>query len=157
MSKSGSHFFAAAAILLSASSLPAVAQQARDSAAPPQLEKLEEVTPPKRSLARDMRDAASATAAPAKPAASGTQITQTREQGVVTEVQVKSGAGTYYLKPNTQPGTAVPGDAQSNTTRPAQWQIMQFDLKRQQDKKTAATQAASVPPPPDTPAAPAKK
>jgi len=136
MSKSGLLLIAA----LSATCLPALAQPVRDGAAPPQLEKLEEVTAPKSS--------APAAAQPA-PSAIRPQITETREQGVVTEVQVKTGNNTYYVKPNVQAGNTMPGDAQGITTRPAQWQVLQFDWKREHDKKTATTNATVVPVPPE--------
>ena len=77
---------------------------------------------------------------------SETQITQKREQGRVTSVKVHSGKNTYYAKPNTPAGSALPGDAQSDATRGAQWQVKEFDMKRQQDQKRS--EAASVPVPP---------
>jgi hypothetical protein len=138
-------FFASGCIAL-ASCLPAVAQQAADQSAPPKLEKLEEIVTPA---------AGRSTAGGKQQQDDKQEITQTRERGGrVTEVKVKNGTtGTYYLKPNTPVGSAVPGDAQSDTTRPAQWRIFEFDWKRQQDKKAAAEQAA-VPAPPE--AAPKK-
>jgi hypothetical protein len=140
MWKSGFTLIAAMPLTFAASVLPVFAQS--DSAAPPKLEKLEEIKPAPR-----------APIAVRPPASSGPQITQTREQGVVTEVQVKSGNNTYYVKPNA-PGTNAQSDA---ATRPAQWQIMQFDLKRSEERKTTAAEAASVPAPPETQSAPAKK
>jgi hypothetical protein len=124
--------------------LPVAAQQADQNAAPPKLEKLEEGAAPAVTI---------------RGSESGQKMIQKREQGRVTEVKVKSGNSTYYLKPNVPAGSAVPGDAQSDTTRPAQWKVLEFDLQREQDKKEAAAKATSVPPPPDAQAkeAPAKK
>jgi hypothetical protein len=130
-------------LLLLGAALPAFAQQAAGAAnPPPRLEKLEEGEAP---------------AVTVRPPGSERQITQKREQGRVTEVKVKSGNSTYYLKPNVPAGSATPGDAQSDTTRPAQWRVLEFDWKREEDKKAAAAQAAKAPaPPPAATAAPVR-
>jgi hypothetical protein len=125
-----------------ASCLPAGAQQAAETPAPPKLEKLEEGNAPAVTI---------------RGSTDEQKITQKREQGRVTEVKVKTGNSTYYLKPNVPAGSATPGDAQSDTTRPAQWQVLEFDWKREQDKKAAAAQAATVPAPPEAQTNPAKK
>lgn len=122
---------------LLAAGTPAAAQQA---SAPAKLEKLEEVDAPPVTIRGGSRGA------------NERQITQKREQGRVTEVKVKSGNNTYYLKPNPPAGTASPGDARSDMTRPAQWKVMEFDWNNEQEKKTAQAKAATVPPPPAPPA-----
>lgn len=94
-----------------AAPLPASAQQSATAPPPPQLEKLEE------------GDAAAITIR--KPG-SEKKITEKREQGKVKEVKVQSGKSTYYLKPNDPAGSALPGDAESNATRAAQWQVLEF-------------------------------
>lgn len=114
-------------------SLPAGAQtQASASDAPPQLEKLEEGQAP------------AVTIRGSKPQ---TQITEKREQGKVTSVKVTTGGSTYYLKPNEPAGSALPGDGQSDTTRGAQWKVMEFDLGRHPDAQQTGQAADTVPPP----------
>lgn len=69
--------------------------------------------------------------------------------GRVTEIEVSSGGSTYYLKPNTQAGSAIYGDGESTALRAPQWQIGVFDFRRSQEEKAAqAAAAASTPPPP---------
>lgn len=113
-----------AAICFAAQLLPAHAQApAKDVPPPPKLEKLEEGEQPAVTIA---------------PPASGNKITEKRQQGKVTEVKVKSGKSTYYLKPNEPAGSAAPGDVQSDQTRAAQWPIMEFDLGIKKAKKKEA-------------------
>lgn len=83
------------------------------------------------------------------------KVTEKRAPGgKVTEVKVTSGKNTYYLKPNDPAGSAVAGDTQADTSRPAQWRVMEFDVVPTQEAKEAeAAQAPAVPPP----AVPAKK
>lgn len=125
-------------------SVAASAQQpASRVPAPPKLEKLEEVEAPAVTI---------------RGADSARDISQKREQGKVTAVKVKSGDSTYYLKPNTPAGSALPGDAQSDTMRAAQWQVLEFDWSRDAERaRQQAAQSAAVPPPPAVSAAPAKK
>lgn len=81
----------------------------------------------------------------AKPAQKNS-IEEHKEQGRVTEVKVTSGPSTYYLKPNNQQESGIPG---RNVSGP-QWRIMEFGGK----KKTVAEDepdAAPVPPPPSLP------
>ena len=81
------------------------------------------------------------------------KITEKREQGKVTEVKVQTGKSTYYLKPNDAAG-ALPGDAQSNENRGAQWSVHEFDLGR---KKKGVKQAADIPAEPVPPVPPSAK
>ena len=101
---------------------------------PPKLEKIEDAGDPSITVT-------------AKPD-SERKITEKREQGRVTEVKVTGGGSTYYLKPNTPAGSAVPGDAVGSANRGPQWQVMEFDLGKK--KKTPGEQEAAddVPPPP---------
>jgi len=48
---------------------------------------------------------------------------------------VRSGGSTYYLKPNEQPGSTLPGDVESKSMRGSQWQVLEFDMKPQKDQK----------------------
>lgn len=134
-----------ACIAAYATSLPALAQQAAADAPPPRLEKLEEGDAPAITIG-----------APDKP---HSRTSETRAPGGrVTEIQVTSGNSTYYLRPNTQAGSAMPGDGESSYLRAPQWQIMTFDRSRSPEEKEAeAARAAAVPPPPALPAAPEKK
>lgn len=136
-------FLPVVCVIYGLASLPAAAQQPGQkeqnaSDAPPKLEKLEE------------GEAPAVTIRGSKPQ---TQITEKREQGRVTSVKVKSGNSTYYLKPNVPAGSALPGDAQSDSTRGAQWQIMEFDLGHQPDATQATGQPTDAAPPASAPAA----
>lgn len=120
---------AAAFIASYAMPLMAGAQQ------PPQLEKLEEGEPPAVTIRKpEQRNKIQEKRAPG---------------GKVTEVKATSGGSTYVVKPNDPAGSALPGDTQSNTTRPAQWEVKDFDLGRPSDRKEAveAATADTVPPP----------
>lgn len=113
----------------------AVAQEpAKKTTQPSKMEKLEDGEQPTITI-------------PAKPD-SERKITQKKQQGKVTEVKVKSGKSTYYLKPNDPAGSALRGDAQSNEIRGAQWEVKQFDLGRKKEVKTSeASDKAPVLPP----------
>lgn len=114
------------------------------SSAPPKLERIEE---------------GSDTPITVTPKAkSDKKVTEKKEQGKVTEVQVQSGKSHYVLKPNTPPGSALPGDAMAAKVRAPQWQVMEFDIgnkkkQKEKDEEAAAAVAAgsAPPPPPPTP------
>lgn len=120
------------ALLLSLCAHVALAQS--PSAAPPKLEKIEEIAD----------DAITVTAKPAPER----QITEKREGGRVVEVKVKSGPSTYTVRPNNTTGTALPGDAMSGNSRGPQWTVMEFDLgkKKKKTEEESATDAATPPP-----------
>lgn len=122
--------------------LPASAQQA-DVPPPPTLENLEEGEPPAVTIRKPGEEK---------------QITEKRAPGGrVTEVKVSTGGSTYYLRPQDPPGSALPGDTQASPFRPAQWEVLEFDVIRSKEAQEAeAAQAATVPAPP-APAEPAKK
>ncbi len=120
-----------------------VAQQRAVAPAPPQLERLDEGEAP---------------ATPIRNPESNNRIVEKRERGQVTSIKVERGDSTYYLKPNTQVGSALHGDAQSSATRAPQWQILEFDWGGGDPEKArdAAARAATVEPPP-APLPPSKK
>ena len=126
--------------LVFAVSVPVFAQQRpfADAPPPPQLERLEE------------GDAPAVTIPGGGPAEKS--ITQKREQGRVTEVEVRTGRSTYVVKPLNPSGSALPGDTQSNTNRAAQFKVKEFDLSKPEDLKPQT--APQVLP---TPAAPPAK
>jgi Protein of unknown function (DUF2782) len=131
---------AAACIAAYAISLPAAAQQrGNDAPPPPQLENLEEGEEPAVTIR--------------KPEQERTTTTEKRGPGgKVTEVKVTTGGSTYYLRPNDQAGSTLPGEGQSNSARAAQWEVKTFDLIPQRDaQEAAAEQAAEVPAPPPAP------
>lgn len=109
----------------------AVAQQATPSSAPPKLERVDE------------GGDAPITVAP--PKAGGSKVTEKREGGRVTEVQVKSGPSTYTMKPNTPAGNAQAGDATASGLRAPQWQVMEFDLSKKKKTERDGTDEAAAP------------
>lgn len=113
-----------------AAALPAAAQKAVD-ATPPKLEKLEEGEAPAITIR--------------KPG-SERKVTEKRSQGKVKEVKVQTGGSTYYLKPNEPAGSALPGDAESNSVRAPQWQVLEFGQpKPTQEAKPPQTLAPAEP------------
>jgi hypothetical protein len=114
------------------------AQQATQNQAPPKLERVEP---------------GSDVPATNIPSRTRTQITETRNGGQVTEVEVNSSGSHYTMKPNNPPGNAVPGSVTGNSIRAPQWKVGEFDLsgKRKAANETGAntpTQADAPPPPP---------
>ncbi len=115
------------------------------SAAPPKLERIEEGSDTPITVT-------------AKPKADQ-KVTEKKEQGKVTEIEVQSGKSHYVMKPNTPAGSALPGDAMAAKVRAPQWQVMEFDIgnkkkQKEKDEEAAAAVAAgsAPPPPPPTPA-----
>ena len=79
------------------------------------------------------------------PRKEGTRITEKRDnRGQVTEVEVESGPSRYTLRPNSQVGTAQPGDALSSQRGPT-WMVREFDFGN--PKKQGATEEAVAPAP----------
>ncbi len=119
-----------------AASMPAFAQQPlADAPPPPRLERLEEGEAPAVTIPGGGQPERS--------------ITEKREQGRVTEVEVRTGRSTYVVKPLNPAGSALPGDTQSNTNRAAQFKVKEFDLSKPEDLKPQPQpqQAPAVPPP----------
>jgi hypothetical protein len=123
----------------------ASAQQNQPSQEPPKLERIEP---------------GSDEPATTIPDRSRTKITEKKQGGQVTEVEVQSGKSRYIMRPNVPAGNAQPGDAQSSAIRAPQWQVLEFDLTGKRGAGVPAGQgapaAADVPPPPPMPAQPAK-
>ncbi|MEC5217413.1 hypothetical protein RCH09_002371 [Actimicrobium sp. GrIS 1.19] len=119
---------------LVAAPLAALAQTAKD-APPPTLQKLDEGEAPAITIRKP------------EP---GNKTTETREQGVVTDVKVQTGKSSYHLIQNPGPGNAAPGDAQSSRVRAAQFNVHEFDLgrKKKGDKQAEDLNAGDLPPPP---------
>jgi hypothetical protein len=94
------------------------------------------------------------------PSRERTQIKETRDGGQVTEVEVNSSGSHYYMKPNTQPGNAVPGSVTGNQVRAPQWKVGEFDLsgkRKAADAGANAPTTADAPPPPPPPAGAGEK
>lgn len=133
---------------LLAAALPVIAddQAAKNLATPPILQKLDEGSDPGITISKPESD-------------NERKITEKREQGRVTEVKVKKGKNTYFVKPNTPLGSAMPGDAQAAGNRGAQWQVLEFDGALKTPPAPPAPPAAKdadkteAPPPPKAPAA----
>ena len=120
---------------------PPIVQAQASNVAPPTMQKLEEGETPAVTI---------------RTPKTRKKITEKREQGVVTEVQVQSGKSSYRLKQSAGAGNAAAGDAQSNTVRAAQFTIKEFDLGRKPAaEKKEDTSLQPAPPPPAAP--PSKK
>jgi hypothetical protein len=132
------------ALLLAAAAGPALAQQSTQPSTPQPPPKLERVEP------------GSDVPATTIPSRTRTQITEKRDGGQVTEVEVNSSGSHYYMKPNNPPGNAVPGSASGNSIRAPQWKVGEFDLsgKRKAANETGSNTPApaDAPPPPPMPA-----
>jgi hypothetical protein len=133
------HAFLAVAGAIAFIFVPAIAQ-AQSADMPPRLEQIDELTSP--APASTSAPAAS----PSKPG--GRKIIEKRERGEVTSIEVRGAERSYYIDPGEQPGTVIPGDAQSSTTRAPQWKIFEFDLKRPVEQSNSAAQPAPAAPPP---------
>jgi hypothetical protein len=81
------------------------------------------------------------------PSRRGTQITETKQHGQTTEVQVNAGGSRYTMRPNTPAGNAQPGDAESSAVRAPQWQVLEFDLNAKRKAAGAPAEAAPAPAP----------
>jgi hypothetical protein len=81
-----------------------------------------------------------------------TKITEKKQGGTVSEVEVQSSGSTYTMKPNQPAGNAQPGDANSSRIRPPEWKVLEFDLTKKRKSAAAvadeAAATADAPPPP---------
>ena len=109
----------------------------RPSDAPPKLETIEPSATPRPSI----------NVTP-KSARGGTKITEKKEGGRVTQVQVQTGPSTYTMKPNAPAGNAQPGDVQSGgSTRTPQWTVLEFGKGKKKPVAEAAAETTDAPPP----------
>src|SRR5450830_1052143 len=125
--------------LLVGALLPAAAvfAQQKPSDKPPQLETIEPGSDTPVTITPQTR--------------SSNKISQTKDGGRVTEVQVNAG-GSHYTMKGVRPGSVTDINDQSGASlRPPQWKVMEFDLSKK--KKTdpegaaAADGTANAPPP----------
>ncbi|MGV8893739.1 MAG: DUF2782 domain-containing protein [Burkholderiaceae bacterium] len=114
---------------IAACAMPLLASAQQPAPQPPVMENLEEGEPPAISIT---------------PPGTEKKITEKRQQGKVTEVEVKSGNSTYYLKPVDPAGSAMRGDGQSNEMRAAQWPVIEFDMGSKKKKAAEAAAAAAA-------------
>jgi type IV pilus biogenesis protein CpaD/CtpE len=88
------------------------------------------------------------------PSRQRTQISEKREGGQVSEVEVKSSGSHYYMAPNAnnQPGNAQPGTVTGSQVSAPKWKVGEFDLsgkrKAASETGTNAPTTADAPPPP---------
>ncbi len=91
----------------------------------PKLEKLEDSEPPSLKIGKPV-------------GAPKVTVTEVKDSVHGRESKVESGKSTYYVRPNEQVGSTLPGDTQSTTNRGAEWKVMEFDLgakkKKEEDK-----------------------
>lgn len=82
----------------------------------------------------------------------GAKVTETRDNGRTTEVQVTSGGSSYTMKANPPGAISQPGDSAGGTLRPPQWKVMEFNFgskkPKESDEQGASTPAEAPPPPP---------
>jgi hypothetical protein len=129
---------------LAVSASTAIAQQQQATSAPPPTGTQ---NPPGLQRIEPGSDVPSTTI----PARRGTEITETRANGVTSQVEVTTPGGShYYVKPNAQPGGPM------GATNPPQWKVGEFDLTGRRRATSDAGQnvptPADVPPPPPMPA-----
>ncbi len=62
------------------------------------------------------------------------KVTETRDDSGAREVKVETGLSTYYVRPNQQIGSSLPGDTQSTTNRGAEWKVLEFNLGEKKKK-----------------------
>jgi hypothetical protein len=118
--------------------------QKTPSSAPPQLERVEEGS-----------DTPITTVAPPQRGAKK-QVTERRDGGQVSEVQITSGKSSYTMKANPPTTISQPADPASGSLRPPQWKVMEFDLfskKKPKEGEEAEAATAVAPPPPPPPSA----
>lgn len=118
--------------------LSSAVQAQTPSAAPPKLDKIEDIDTPITVTNKNGKE---------RP------VSEKRDNsGRVTEVKVKSGSTSYTVKPpNTRTSTALPGDAAGQANRGPQWTVMEFDLGKKKTKQKDDEADDSAPPPPAPP------
>jgi hypothetical protein len=111
--------------------------QQTPSSAPPKMERVEEGSDTPITVTPQQRNAK--------------KITEKREGGRTTEVQVSTGKSSYTMKANPPGAVSQPGDTTGSTLRPPQWKVLEFDLFKKKQKERAEAEAAATaaaPPPP---------
>ncbi len=113
-----------------------VAAQTSDKPAPPppKMDKLEEGVDP------NLRGNSSNPVIKQEPER---KITERKVNGKVVEAKVKHGKSNYVLKPNEGHGNTMPGDAQSNQVRGAEWSVLEFGGDKKAKESSAATSSSS--------------
>ena len=109
------------------------AQQTAPAQTPPKLEQIQE---------------GSDTPVTITPQQRGKQkITEKRDGGRVTEVQVTTGKSSYTMKAPAPGSVNDQADLTGSKLRPPQWKVLEFDLngKKKRDAEAAAAAAAEVP------------
>lgn len=71
------------------------------------------------------------------------EIIEHRKQGRVTEVEVHTPSSSYTVRPNEQPGSALPGDVESNRNRAAQFTIKRFPAPKPKNEEEAEAQGGA--------------
>ena len=94
------------------------------------LEKLEDPEPPATKIEK-------------APTTTAPKVSQIRDDSGIKETKVETGVSTYYVRPNTQVGTAQAGDTQSTFNRGAEWKVMEFNLGEKKKKSDDAPPADS--------------
>ena len=104
--------------------------------AAPSLEKLEDIDFP----AEPGKSAKLGTSA--KAAKPDYKITEQQRKGRDSQFKVETPNTTYYLQRNKQAGTSTSGDTQSTESRPAQWQVMEFDIGKSRERKKSTSEGS---------------
>jgi hypothetical protein len=108
---------------------PLAHAQSKPASTPPKLEKIEEIPD------------SGVTIQKTEPKVNKT--TETRVNGKVTEVQVKSGKSNYVVKANPETGNNPKGTVQGGGNRGAQWSVLEFGGKK--ESKKTETESETIP------------
>ena len=114
--------------------------QQTPSSAPPKLERIEEGSDTAITVTPQQSNAA--------------KITERRDNGRTTEVQVTTGKSSYTMKGNPPGAVSQPGEGSGSSLRPPQWTVLEFDFGKKKQKEldeAAASATADAPPPPPPP------
>ena len=122
----------AAVVALAAVPLYSVAQE-KTAPTPPGLQRIDEGEQPAVTIRQPQSEK---------------EITEKRDHGQVTEIKVKSGKSTYYLRPNNQIIGGTASGSASNSVVPPEWVVHEFDLGvPKKDNKEESAEPAPVPAP----------
>ncbi len=81
-----------------------------------------------------------------KPETTKLKTVERRENGKVTEVQVRTGKSTYTVKPNSEPKGTPSGDA----NRAATWKVLEFGGKKETKEGESLPALPVLPPGPNS-------